>query len=161
MAANGNTTQDLNLTSMEKVYPEWEEALALERYNARVIKHEFDYQGVPIEQTTGKNDVDFILPDGRTIEWKFDIRSQCTGSGAIEWKSLQRRADLYGYTFTYNRLYTYQELEFLYLHQGKKVEGGFGNLDYDGRYVRGMGKAGIPGYQFINGLKLSAREIFQ
>lgn len=33
-----------------------------------------------------------------------DISSQCTGSGAIEYKSIQRQADLYLYTFTYNRI---------------------------------------------------------
>lgn len=140
---------------MEHLYPEFESALALGQYNEEVIAHEFKYQGIPIIRTEGKNDFDFILPDGRTLEWKLDVRSQATGCGAIEWPSLQRRADLYGYTFTYAKLYTHQQLEALYL-QGKIPDKGFGPQGYDGRYVRGMGKEGLPLWQFIKELKLAA-----
>lgn len=137
---------------MEKVYPQFDQALALGHYVEDVIDHEFKYQGIPVIRTQGKNDFDFILPDGKTLEWKVDVRSQCTGAGAIEWPTLQRRADYYGYTLTYARIYTYLELEQLYLG-GKIPGGGIGDLGYSGRYIRNMGKHGIPLYQFINDLK--------
>lgn len=136
------------------VFTDFDKALILGKYCEEIIEHEFKYQGIPIIRTQGKNDVDFILPNGQTLEWKMDLRSQNTNAGAIEWKSLQRKADWYGYTFTYARIYTFKKLEQLYL-SGKIPAGGFGDAEYEGRIVRGMGKEGLPLYQFINSLKSS------
>jgi hypothetical protein len=140
---------------MESLYPQFDQALVLGKYNEEVIAHEFYYQGVPLVRTEGKHPFDFYLPDGRSLEIKIDVRSQCTNAGAVEWPTLQRMADLYLYTFTYNRIYTHKELEQLYL-SGKVPSGGFGDLGYTGRYIQGMGKHGKPGYQFIRELKMAA-----
>ena len=75
---------------MEHVYPTFEKALALGQYNEEVIAHEFAYQGIQLTPTDGKHPFDFFLPDGRSVEVKMDVRSQCTGMGAIEWKTIQR-----------------------------------------------------------------------
>src|SRR5438552_14469477 len=71
---------------MEKVYTTF-------GYNQEVIAHEFQFQGVPLAQTHGEHPFDFYLPNGKSLEVKIDLRSQCTGSGAIEWPTLQRQAD--------------------------------------------------------------------
>jgi hypothetical protein len=139
----------------EHVFTKFEPALVLGKYNEDVIAHEFAYQGIPAKRTEGKNNFDFILPNGQTLEWKIDIRSQCTGSGAIEYPTLKRGADYYGYTFTYARVFTHSELEYLYLHQSHLPAGGMGDAAYDGRLVRNMGKHGIPFYQFLRDLKQS------
>jgi hypothetical protein len=134
------------------VESEFEESLALGKHNEKVIAHEFGYQGVPLAATQGKHDFDFYLPDGRSLEVKIDLRSQATGCGAIEWPTLQRNAEIYVYTFTYARVFTHAELKALYL-SGKVPHKGFGSVGYTGRYVKGMGKQGIPLWQFIDSLK--------
>jgi len=68
---------------MEKVYPQFEKALIIGKYNEEVIAHECAYQGIPLIQAEGKDDFDFHLPDGRSLEAKIDLRSQCTGYGAM------------------------------------------------------------------------------
>jgi len=142
---------------MEKLYPEFADALIIGKYNERVIAHEFEFQGVPLTPTVGKDDFDFYLPDGRSLEVKIDLRSQCTGMGAVEWPTLQRNADYYVYTLTYARVYTHQQLQDLYLH-GKKPAAGLGDLGYDARLIRNMGKDGLPLYQFINSFKQQSLE---
>ena len=136
----------------EHVHPQFEPALVLGKYNEEVIAHEFRYQGVPVQQTEGKNDFDFILPDGRSVEVKIDLRSQCTGAAAVEWPTLQRMADFYIYTLTYARVLTHKELQAHYL-TGKIPAEGFGDLGYSGRYVRSLGRAGVPLWQFIKELR--------
>ncbi|OFW04939.1 MAG: hypothetical protein A3I61_17205 [Acidobacteria bacterium RIFCSPLOWO2_02_FULL_68_18] len=136
----------------EHVFTDFNRSLALGKYNEQVIEHEFRYQGIPIKRTDGKNDFDFFLPNGKSVEVKIDIRSQCTGSGAVEWPTLQRMADYYIYSLTYARVFTHKQLQDLYL-RGKIPAGGFGDLAYDGRIVSHMGKEGIPMYQFIRDLK--------
>jgi len=140
---------------MEKLYPQFDQALVLGKYNEEVVAHEFEFQEIPLIRTEGKHPFDFFLPDGRSLEIKIDIRSQGTGAGIIEWPTLQRRADFYLFTFTYNRVFAYQELEQLYMHYGKLPSGGFGDMGYGGRIVPRMGKYGIPGYQFIKELRAS------
>lgn len=139
--------------SGEHHHPKFEPGLVLGKYNETVIEHEFQYQGVPLTRTQGKHSFDFYLPNGKSVEVKIDLRSQCTGAGAIEWPTLQRRADFYIYTLTYARVYTHQQLEDLYLHRGKIPWEGMGDLGYAGRYIKGMGKEGVPLWQFIKGLK--------
>lgn len=139
---------------MEKVYTQFGKALVLGEYNQEVIAHEFAYQGVPLTPTHGKHPFDFYLPSGKSLEVKIDLRSQCTGAGAIERPTLQRRADFYLYTLTYARVYPYALLEQLYL-AGRIPDGGLGDASYDGRYVNWMGKQGVPMYEFINSLKQS------
>lgn len=137
----------------EHVFTDFDSSLIIGRYNETVVAHEFEFQGIPLTRTEGKHPFDFYLPDGRSLEIKLDIRSQGTGAGIIEWPTLQRLADLYLYTFTYNRVFTHKELEFLYMHQGKIPSSGFGDLGYTGRIIPRMGKYGIPGYQFIKELR--------
>lgn len=126
----------------------------LGKHNEDVIEHEFRYQGIPLIKTQGKHPFDFYLPDGRSVEVKIDLRSQCTGAGAVEWPTLMRQADIYIYTLTYARVFTHKELEELYMH-GKVPWGGMGDLGYTGRYIKGMGKQGLPLWQFIQNLKES------
>lgn len=136
----------------EHLHPQFSEALAIGRYNEEIVAHEFTRSGIPIVHTEGKNDFDFILPNGQTLEWKLDVRSQCTGNGAIEWPTILRGADYYGYTFTYARIYTYQQYKELYM-RGFLPAGGMGDRPYDSRYVRRMGREGLPLYQFIRDWK--------
>lgn len=138
---------------MEHFHPEWSQALQIGKYNESVIAHEFAYQGIPLIPTEGKNDFDFHLPDGRSLEVKIDLRSQCTGYGAIEWPTLQRGADFYVYSLTYARVFTHAELNQLYLG-GKSLDGGVGDLNYNARLVKRMGQYGMPLYEFIKLLKL-------
>jgi hypothetical protein len=72
--------------------------------------------------------------------------------GAIEWPTVLRNADFYIQTLTYARVYTHEQYEHLYLH-GKKPAAGVGDLDYDARLIRNMGREGQPLYQFINDMK--------
>jgi hypothetical protein len=137
----------------EHLNPEFDSALVLGKHNEAVVAHEFAYQGIPIRRTDGKHPFDFFLPDGRSVEVKIDLRSQCTGSAAVEWPTLQRGADFYIYTLTYARVLTHQQLEDLYMHQGKIPSGGMGDLGYTGRLIRGMGKEGVPLWQFIKDLQ--------
>jgi hypothetical protein len=139
---------------MEKVYSEFEASLALGQHNEEVIAHEFAYQGIPVRRTEGKNDVDFFLPNGQSVEVKIDLRSQCTGSAAIEWPTLQRNADFYIYTLTYARVLPHSLLQTLYSY-GKIPDGGFGPQGYHGRYVRNLGREGMPLWQFIKLMKAS------
>lgn len=136
----------------EHVYADFDRSLEIGRYNENVIAHEFAYQGVPLTPTPPGHPFDFYLPSGKSLEVKIDLRSQCTGAGAIEWPTLARRADFYLYTLTYARVYPHALLEQLYM-SGKIPDGGFGGAGYDGRWVRGMGRQGVPMYEFINSLK--------
>ncbi len=137
---------------MNHVYTDFVPALQIGKYNESIIAHEFEYQGIPLIQTEGKNDYDFFLPDGRSLEVKLDLRSQATGSGCIEYPTLQRCADLYLYTFTFAKVFTGAELEALY-SRGKIVNGGAGDRHYDARYVWQMGRYGTPLHEFIKALK--------
>jgi hypothetical protein len=85
---------------------------------------------------------------------KLDIRSQATGSLALEWPTIQRGADIYILTTTVARVFTSEEVSRLY-SRGRVPAGGFGQQGYDGRYVRlseyyGSGKRF---WEFINSLK--------
>lgn len=137
---------------MEQVHPQFEEGLVIGKYNEKVIGQEFAYQGIPLNPTVGKDNVDFYLPDGRSIEVKIDLKSQCTGYGAIEWPTVLRNADFYIQTLTYARVFTHQQFKDLYM-SGKKPAGGMGDLNYEGRLIKDMGKHGIPLWQFIKNLK--------
>jgi hypothetical protein len=85
---------------------------------------------------------------------KLDIRSQATGSLALEWPTLQRGADLYILTTTVARVFTSEEVSRLY-NSGKIPAGGFGQYGYDGRYVRlsEYYGSGQKLWEFINKLK--------
>jgi hypothetical protein len=137
---------------VEHVTADFDKSLALGRLNENVVAHEFRYQGLPVTQTEGKNDFDLFLPDGRSVEVKLDLRSQATGYGVIEWPTIQRLADLYVYTFTYARVFMHEQFKELYL-RGKIPGGGIGDLGYDARLVRNMGREGVPLWQFIRDLK--------
>jgi hypothetical protein len=85
---------------------------------------------------------------------KLDIRSQATGSLALEWPTIQRGADIYILTTTVARVFTSEEVSRLYAH-GKVPAGGFGQQGYDGRYVRlsEYYSSGKKLWEFINSLK--------
>jgi hypothetical protein len=142
---------------MEKVFTQFEQALVLGKYNEHVIAHEFAFQGIPVQQTEGKDDFDFYLPDGRSVEVKMDIRSQCTGAGAIEWPTLQRHADFYIHTLTYARVFPHALYQALF-NRGKIPDGGFGPQGYDGRYIRNLGREGQPLWEFIKQLREQMRQ---
>jgi hypothetical protein len=137
---------------MEKLVSQFDEALAAGHLNEKVVTHEFAYNGIPIRRTKGKNDSDFFLPDGRSVEVKLDLRSQATGCGLIEWPSIQRFADLYIHTLTYTRVFTHEQYKTLYL-RGKIPGGPVGDIGYNGRLIRNMGREGVPLWQFIRDLK--------
>lgn len=141
---------------VEHLNPEFNAALALGKHNEQVIAHEFSYQGIPVKPTEGKHPFDFFLPDGRSVEVKIDVRSQCTGYAAVELPTLSRRADIYIYTLTYARVLTFEQLRDLYQHEGKLPWGGIGDLGYDARLVKNLGKQGVPLYQFIRDLNTSS-----
>lgn len=137
----------------ESLYQDFAPALAMGQYNEKVLAHEFEYQGIPlISPPPGKQPFDRYLQDGRSLEMKLDVRSQCTGSGCIEFPTIARHADFYIHTFTYAKVYTWEEYNRLYL-SGKVIKDGVGQYEYEGHYIRGMGQHGTPLYQFINSLK--------
>jgi hypothetical protein len=144
---------------MEKVFPTFDKALIIGQYNQEVLAHEFQYQGYPLIPTEGKHPFDFYLPNGKSLEIKIDLRSQCTGMGLVEWPTLQRRADFYAYTLTYSRVFTLEELEQLYSY-GKIPSGGVGDLDYTARLIAKMGQHGVPLWQFIRNQKAEANHQF-
>jgi hypothetical protein len=139
---------------MEKLYPQFDAALALGKHNEDVLAHEFSYQGLALRRTEGKHPFDFYLPNGKSLEVKIDLRSQCTGCGAIEAPTLARNADYYLYTFTTARVYPHVLLEELF-KGGKRPSGGFGGAGYDGRYVPGMMNEGVSLHEFIQMVKAS------
>lgn len=141
---------------VEHLNPEFHAALALGHHNERVIAHEFEYQGVPVRRTEGKHPFDFFLPDGRSVEVKIDVRSQCTGMAAVEMPTIDRKADLYIYSLTYARVLTYDQLKHLYTHEGVLPWGGVGDFGYHARLIRNMGRQGVPLYQFIRDLRSSS-----
>lgn len=139
---------------MNHVTAEFIPSLQAGLLNENVIAHEFTYQGVPVKQTEGKNDFDLYLPDGRSVEIKLDLRSQATGSLALEWPTLQRGADIYILTTTIARVFTSEQVSRLY-NSGKIPAGGFGQQGYDGRYVRlsEYYNSGTKLWEFIKALK--------
>jgi hypothetical protein len=137
---------------MEQVFSQFDESLAAGHLNENVVAHEFEYQGIPVKRTEGKNDFDFFLPSGHACEVKLDIRSQATNSGCIEFPTLARHADFYLHTFTYCKVFTWEEYNRLYM-TGKVINGGAGQYNYDAHYIRQRGQQGTPLYQFINQLK--------
>ncbi len=139
---------------MERVYTSFLQALALGQYNEKVIAHEFAYRGKPlIDPPPGKHPYDFYLPDGRSVEIKIDVRSQCTGRAALEYPTIKRAADFVILTTTAARVFTREEIDFLYLH-GKVPAEGFGEQHYDGRLVSFADyyQHGTKLYQFIDSL---------
>lgn len=136
---------------MESLYSPFDRSLALGQHNEDVIEHEFAYHQVPVTRTKGRNDVDFILPGGASLEWKMDVRSQCTGRGIIEDPTLERQADFYGVTFTFARVYPRRLFQDIY-RRGRPVKG-FGQLAYDGRLCPGMHLEGIRLRDFIESMK--------
>lgn len=136
----------------EKIYPKFDRALEIGKYNEEVIAHEFTYQGLPLTRTTGQHPFDFYLPNGKSLEVKIDLRSQCTGCGAIEEPTLLRNADYYVYTFTEARVYPHVLLQAIF-NRGRKPNGGFGNLSYNGRYCPGMKDEGVSLHEFIGMMK--------
>jgi hypothetical protein len=141
---------------MPEQYAQFAPALAAGQQNEAVVAGEFEYRGVPlIEPPPGKHPFDRYLPDGRSIEIKLDLRSQRTANACIEFPTLQRGADIYIHTFTYARVYTHAEYQWLYNRGKIPASGGVGEYQYEGRYVSKveMRAQGVFLDQFIKALK--------
>src|ERR1041384_3859144 len=113
--------------------PSFNVALTLGQLNEQVIAHEFAYKDVPlIKSGEGKQDFDYFLPDGRSIEIKLDLRSQATKHAALETKTMKREADIHIHTLTYAVVLTREQVDWLY-SKGKIAQmGGYRHQD---RYV--------------------------
>jgi len=118
----------------------------------KVVCHEFEYQGVPVVRTEGKNDFDFFLPNGASCEVKLDLRSLATNYAVIEDKSLDREADFYFHTLCYTLVFDNQTYHRLH-RAGKVVK--IGDYQYDGKIVPKyeLRQSGIYLDQFIKSLK--------
>lgn len=98
----------------------------------KVVCHEFEYRGVPVQRTEGRNDFDFFLPNGASCEVKMDLRSLATNYAVIEDKSLSREADFYFHVLTYCLVFDNQTYHRLY-RQGKIVK--IGDYQYSGKII--------------------------
>jgi hypothetical protein len=136
----------------EHRYTGFSQSLAAGKLNEQILLGEFKYQGVPLTLMVGENPFDFRLPTGGTVELKLDLRSQCTGRGAIEAKTLERGPDFLIQTFTEARVYPLKLLQEIYA-SGRIPKGGFGDRNYDGRHCAGMRERGIPLAEFIHFLR--------
>lgn len=79
-----------------------------------LLSAHFDRNGIYLEQTVGKNEVDFYLPDRSRLEVKFDARSMTTQNGCIELPTLHRDFNYIAHIICSTYFFSKEQYEELY-----------------------------------------------